>query len=126
MNLREPDFRPAFLAEDVGRIEPDTFRTAWSGVSPAAANTDLKVVSGRCVSLDAGGDPFAATATIENGSEDGLTRVQVSVDGQRRTRWAILRARERRAVVFAGWMKPAPGMHSLQCGDIVRELNMPE
>ena len=73
-----------------------------------------------------GRHPLAATATIENDSEDGLARVQVSMDGRPQTRWIAMRAKERKDIVFTGWEKPSPGTHTIQCGDLQKQLSVPE
>jgi hypothetical protein len=128
LNLRQPDGRPEFMAEDVERIELDTFRTP---LAPGASrevqlsDRDLTAAAGKCVALEASADPLAATATIENHSADGLIKVQVSVDGRPRTHWVSMRAGERRDVVFTGWDKPSAGPHTVQCGELQKQLRIP-
>ena len=134
LNLVEPDARPALMADNVEHIELDTFKPARSGVLPLAftdvreliwRDTDLKVVADKCVELQAGGSSFQATATIANGPEDGLTSVQVSVDGQSQMRWVAMRTNERKAVVFTGWNQPGPGLHTVRCGDLQKQILVP-
>jgi hypothetical protein len=87
-------------------------------------DTDLKVVAYKCVELQAGGSSLQATATIANGPEDGLTSVQVSVDGQSQTRWVAVRANERKAIVFTGWNQPGPGLHTVRCGELQKQVRV--
>ena len=135
LSLTNTDVRPALIADEVEHLELDTFKTPTASIQPLALtgvselslrDTDLKIVGSKCVGLNAGGDPFAATTVIENGSGDGLTRVQVSLDGQRQTRWVAVAANERKEVVFRRWEAPGPGKHTLQCENLQKQLNFPE
>lgn len=134
LNLSDSDARPALIAEEVDSLELDTFRTPPGNVPALMLNgvkevqlrdTDLKVAAARCIGLDAGGDPFAVTGTVESGSQDGLSTVQVSIDGRPQTRWIAMQANERKQVIFTGWEKPGPGAHTVQCGELRKQLNIP-
>jgi hypothetical protein len=135
LNLIEPDARSAFMAEDVERIELDAFRTPRNDVRPLAlsnvqdvdlSETDVKIAAGTCIGLETRGAPIAITATIKNQFQSGLIKVQVSLDDRLRTRWVDMRANEQRDVVFTGWGNPAPGMHTVQCGDLQKKLHISE
>lgn len=134
LNLSASDVRPALIAEEVDSLDLDAFRTPPGNVPALALNgvkgvklrdTDLKVAAARCIGLDAGGDPFAATGTVESGPQDGLSSVQVSIDGRSQTRWIAMQANERKQVIFTGWEKPGPGVHTVQCGELRKQLTIP-
>jgi hypothetical protein len=135
LNLIETDARPAFMAEDVGRIELDAFKTPRSDTQQFSlskvqevnlSETDVKIVAGMCVGLETRSNPLAITATIKNPSQSGLVNVQVSLDGRLQTRWVDMQANEQKDVVFTDWGNPAPGMHTVQCGDLQKKLHISE
>jgi len=133
LNLIEADARPAFMADDVGRIELDTFKTPRSEVAALELSnvqelnlrdTDLHAVDGSCTGIETSSDPLTVTAAIKNQSASGLVRVQVGLDDRLQTRWVNMQANEHKRVAFSGWGKLAPGTHTAQCGDLREKLHI--
>jgi len=135
LNLIEADARSAFMADEVEHIKLDAFRAPQSDARPLVlsnvqdvilSETDVKIAAGKCVGLQTHGNPIAIIATIKNQCRSGLVKVQVSLDGQLRTKWVDMRANERKEVVFTSWGNPRAGMHTIQCGDLQKKLHISE
>ncbi len=133
LNLVADDARPAMMADDVERIGMDAVRfptdskprLAFAGVRDLRLrDTGVELVTAQCVDLNATGDPITIAATVQNGGQEGLTKVHLTVGDQSQTRWVWMQANERKEVVFTGW-KPEPGPHTAQCGDLKRPLRLP-
>jgi hypothetical protein len=63
---------------------------------------------------------------VQNGSEEGLAKVEVTVGEQVTTRWVWLRGNEKKEVVFAGLTAPRPGTHTVRAGDLIKSLTVEE
>ena len=130
LNLAKPDARPAVIAEDVGLIDLDMFRTPRDNEIPLSLSnvrdmrlrdTAIEPVQARCVDLKATAKPLSATATVENGNREGLAKVELSIGAQTISRWVWLKANERKDVTFTNLPSQA-GKRELRCGEIRREL----
>jgi hypothetical protein len=61
---------------------------------------------------------------MENGPEEGLAKVEVTVAEQTTSRWVWLRPNEKKEVVFKGLTTPAEGLHEVRCGDVKQNLRV--
>jgi hypothetical protein len=59
---------------------------------------------------------------MENGSEEGLGKVEVTVIEQTTKRWVWLQPNEKKDVVFAGLIAPGPGTHEVKVRSLGRSL----
>jgi hypothetical protein len=139
------DGRPMFLAENVERLSLDRFRCSRPASAPdlmllndlqsiELQNSDLLMAAPRCMALSfaaepaanriAAGKPFLARVSVENGGQEGLGKVELTVDGVPVTRWAWLRANEKKEVVFRGLTAPAAGRHEVRCGSLTQPLEV--
>jgi len=88
--------------------------------------TDVRLtpedVSGRFVT----GGKYTVSVAVENGSEEGLAKVEVTVSEQTTTRWVWLRANEKKEVVFRGLTAPGPGTHQVGAGNLSKSLIVEE
>ena len=79
-------------------------------------------MSGRFVA----GGKYTVSVAVENGSEEGLAKVEVTVSEQTTKRWVWLRANEKKEVVFAGLTAPRPGTHTVRVGNLTKSLTVEE
>ena len=84
--------------------------------------TDVRLisedVSGRFVT----GGKYTVGVAVENGSKEGLAKVEVTVSEQTTKRWVWLRANEKKEVVFRGLTAPGPGTHQVRVGNLSKSL----
>jgi hypothetical protein len=139
------DARPMFIGDDIGRLDLSGFRCS----RPAAARalmvlndvrqvglheTDLPVVKprGRALSFlgETEGAPLragrlcSARVQVENGDREGLTEIELQMDGHKETRWVWLRANERKEVLFQGLTAPAAGTHTVLCAGLEQKVEI--
>ena len=128
LSLQKDDARPAIIGHGIDTLELDTFRFPRAEGAPLIlddvhnvrlADTSIKLLDARCTDLRVTTDPFAASATVQNGAEEGLAKIELSVDGQATARWVWLKAGETKDVTFSGLAVSGPGKHQLQCGRVV-------
>jgi len=79
-------------------------------------------VSGRFVT----GGKYTVSVAVENGSKEGLAKVEVTVSEQTTKRWVWLRANEKKEVLFAGLTAPRPGTHTVRVGNLTKSLTIEE
>ena len=131
LGVDKPDGRPAILAEGVASLTLDTVRLPLGPASATLAlsevldvrrrDSGIETVAAKCVSLQAGVEPCSVVATVQNpGSNPGLSRIDLSVDGQTSCRWVWLAPGAQTQVVFLGL---APGKHEVRCGEV--QMNAP-
>ncbi|MFZ2146032.1 MAG: hypothetical protein WAV28_02335, partial [Sedimentisphaerales bacterium] len=75
-------------------------------------------VSGRFVT----GGKYTVSVAVENGSKEGLAKVEVTVIEQTTTRWVWLRPNEKKEVVFRGLTTPGPGTYKVKVGNLSKSL----
>jgi len=84
--------------------------------------TDIKLtsddVSGRFVTPG----KYTVSVAVENGSQEGLAKVEVTVIEQTAARWVWLQPNEKKEVVFRGLTTPGPGTHQVRAGNLSKSL----
>jgi hypothetical protein len=143
LRCEKEDLRPALICSGVGWLTLDSFKFRRSAAAAdllvldnveklQVHDTDLLLVQPRCMDVrltseDASGrfvagGKYSVSVAVENGSEEGLGKVEVTVIGQTTTRWVWLRPNEKKEVVFAGLIAPGPGTHEVKVGNLGRSL----
>ncbi len=147
LRFAKEDLRPVLLCDDVRRLTLNDLKFPHSA---EAANlmalnnvkelevkeSDVSLGQPRCTDLrltpedDSGrfvtGGKYTVSVTVENGSEQGLAKVEVTIGEQATTRWVWLRPNEKKEVVFAGLTVPRPGTHTVRAGNLTRSLTVEE
>jgi hypothetical protein len=70
------------------------------------------------------GKPYCASATLENGKQEGLAKIELSVAEHKTIRWLWLRAGEKKEVVFKELISPDAGAYQVRCGDMIQNLRV--
>ncbi len=126
------DARPALIAEHVGTIDLDALKLPRGGPAPLvlydvgevrSSAMSVTLVPARCLDLSVTAQPLAAVVTVAGGGQEGLARVELSVDGQTQARWVWLNAHERKSVSFSKLSVSGKGTHRIQCGDVARDVS---
>ncbi|MGA2500379.1 MAG: hypothetical protein ABSH20_21765, partial [Tepidisphaeraceae bacterium] len=132
LSLDADDVRPMVICDGVERLTLDALEFPRSAEPPFVftgvgdvrlSETNLPVARARCLDLKI--EPLAVAASIENGPQDGLTKVELSYAGKTLTRWVYLKASEKTDVVFTGLPALPPGKHELRCGDVIKDITRP-
>ncbi len=132
LSLDADDARPMAICDGVERLTLDAFKFPHGNESPFAltgvaevrlSDTNVPFAKARCLDLKV--EPLAVTAGVENGTQDGLAKVELTYGGQTLTRWTYLKASEKKDVVFTGLPALSPGRHELRCGDVFKEITRP-
>jgi len=147
LRYAKEDLRPALICDGIEQLSLDDleFQHSAGAEAPlvldnveqlAADQTDVSLAkpafrsielacpddSGRFVA----GGKYAANVTVENGDEEGLAGIELTVAQQKITRWVWLRAGEKRKVVFDGLVAPEPGKYEVRAGDLSADLLVEE
>jgi hypothetical protein len=143
LRCEKEDMRAALMCNSVGRLTLDNFkfRRSAGAADPLVLDnvqklqvqdSDLSLVQPRCTDVrftseDASGrfvagGRYTVSVAVENGSEEGLGKVEVTVIEQTTTRWVWLRPNEKKDVVFRGLIAPAPGTHEAKAGNLSKSL----
>jgi len=147
LRCEKEDLRPVLLCNGVRRLTLDGFKFPHSADAAnlmvldnveelQAQESDVSLVQPRCTDIRltpedvsgrfVTGGKYTVGVTVENGSEEGLAKVEVTVSEQVTTRWVWLRGNEKKEVVFAGLTAPRPGTHSVRAGDLTKSLTVEE
>jgi len=139
------DLRPVLICDAVERLTLDSFKFQRLPGAPAPLalndvedirlhDTDLPIVAPRIKGLEliaeepqsrfVAGKPYSLSVTLENGGNEGLARISVTVAEQTSTRWVWLRPNEKKNIVSKGLLAPAAGSHEVQCGDVKQILRV--
>ncbi|MGE5610540.1 MAG: hypothetical protein ACM359_14915, partial [Bacillota bacterium] len=128
LRLEKEDARPVVIGEDVGMLGLDMFNFPGGSEMPLVLSgvrdvrlrdTAIKVVQAKCTELKLSGKSLLAT--VENGGEEGLARVELNVAGKTVTRWVWVKGNEKKDVVFAD-LGVGAGNHEVRCGEVRREV----
>ncbi len=139
LRCEKDDLRPVLMCDGVKRLTLDglRFRRSAEAADPLVLDhverlevkqSDVSLVqpqlrdvkltsqddSGRFVA----GGKYSVSASVENGSAEGLARIELTVADQKTTRWVWLKSGEKKGVVFAGLIAPEPGKHEVRAGDL--------
>jgi polygalacturonase len=145
LRCEKEDLRPVLICDGVERLVLDGFKFQRSAGTAdllvlnnvgqvQVQQADMSIVQARCrqvrvASEDASGrfvtgGKYTVSVTVENGHDEGLAKVEVTVAEQTTTRWVWLRPNEKKEVAFKGLTTPAEGLHEVQCGDVKQSLRV--
>ena len=143
LRCEKEDLRPALICDGVRQLTLDglRFRRAAGAEAPLVLDnverlevqqTGLSLVQPKFQDMgvasqdDSGrflaGGKYAVSVMVENGSEEGLARIELTVGEQETTRWVWLGAGEKKEVVFDGLTAPGGGTHQVRVGDLSASL----
>jgi hypothetical protein len=121
--LRFPPYDTAaglLVLNDVVRVR--LHDTAIPVVQPAYV--DLKPTGKDNADRIVAGKPYVIAVTVQNGQEEGLTNVELTVAGQKVARYVWLGPNEKKEVIFDGLIAPAAGPCVLQAGNLTRSVTI--
>jgi hypothetical protein len=147
LHYEKEDLRPVLKCEDVELLTLEDFKfplSAQSQESEAFSLDDVmhvrlrgmnfSTVEPRCIELklitdDAegcykAGKSFSSIATIENGKQKGLAKIELVAAGKKTIRWIWLQADQKKEIVFKGLSVPNAGTHEVRCGNITKRLHV--
>jgi polygalacturonase len=145
LRLEKEDLRPVLICTGVDRLTLEDFKFPLSADLPEAMvlnntrevrlrNVDFPVIKPRCTELKlladetissiTAGKPYCASATLENGKQEGLAKIELSVAEHKTIRWLWLRAGEKKEVVFKELTTPDAGVYQVRCGDMMQNLRV--
>jgi Pectate lyase superfamily protein len=131
LGVAKKDARPALIAEHVGTLDLDALKLPRGAPAPLVLNDvgavqspamSVTLVPARCLDLNVIAMPLAAIATVEAGDQEGLARVELSVDGQAFAEWVWLKAHELSSVSFTKLSVSGMGPHRVRCGEFVFDV----
>ena len=147
LRCEKEDMRPVLMCDGVKRLTLDglRFRRSADAADPLVLDhvgqievkqsdvslvrtqlRDIKLTSQDASGRFVAGGKYTVSVTAENGNEEGLAKVEVSVAGQTTASWVWLRPGEKKGVIFAGLVAPEPGRHEVRAGDLSASLVVEE
>jgi hypothetical protein len=145
LSFEKKDLRPVLICTGVERLSLDGFKFPLVPHAPEAMvldetnnvqlhDVDFHTVSPRCTELNlaasrtggqiTAGEPFEADVVVENGNQEGLAKIELTMDTDKTIRWLWLRAGEKQEVVFNGLTTPDAGIYQVRCGDITQSIQV--
>ncbi|HUV67727.1 MAG TPA: glycosyl hydrolase family 28-related protein [Sedimentisphaerales bacterium] len=145
LRFEKEDLRPVLICTGVDRLTLEDFKFPRLPEAPEAMvlndtihvqlhNVDFPTVNPRCTELNlvadeaigriTAGKPYQANLVVENGTQEGLAKIELAVAGQKTTRWLWLRAGEKKEVVFKELTAPDAGAYQVRCGDMTQSLRV--
>ena len=145
LRFEKEDLRPVLICTGVDRLILEDFKFPLLPETPEAMvlndtinvrlhNVDFPTVNPRCTELNLladdttgriiAGKPYQAKIVVENGKQEGLAKIELTVDAQKKIRWLWLRAGEKKDVVFKELTAPDAGTYDARCGDMTQTLRV--
>jgi len=112
---REPDGAPSLLFAGIGKL-------LVNGMEAAPASVLLKSLDPRFARYS--GEPFLASATVQNTGPAGLANVNLRLGNEAITRSVWLGANEFARVEFPNLKSPESGEIPLRAGDLVKTISL--
>jgi polygalacturonase len=143
LRLDKEDLRPVLICTGVDRLTLEDFKFPILADAPEAMVlndtrhvqlhnvdfplieplcTDLKLLADETVGRIAAGKPFSVNVTVENGKQEGLAKIELSVAEHKTIRWLWLRPGEIKEATFKDLIAPDAGAYQVQCGNITQSL----
>lgn len=143
LRLEKEDLRPVLICTGVDRLTLEDFKFPLLADAPEAMVlndtryvrlnnvdfplikplcTDLKLLADETVGRIAVGKPFSVNVTVENGKQEGLAKIELSVAEHKTIRWLWLRPGEINEATFKDLIAPDAGAYQVQCGNITQSL----
>jgi hypothetical protein len=141
VDYKDKDFRPALIGENIGSLELDRFmaqrepygppsllfagirQLLIDGKEPPAAQVlfqGLDLPSGTVYA----GEPFLASATVQNAGPEGLGEVPLRLGEETVTRTILLKANEKTQVRFINMQSRETGEIPVQVGSLAKKLTV--
>jgi len=145
LRCQKEDLRPVLICDSVERLTLEGFKFCRAAgtthplqlidvADVQLCDTDFPTTSPRIAGLELiaenhqkyfiAGKPYSLSVALENGDQEGLAKVDVTVAEKMTARWVWLRPNEKKQVVFRGLIAPAAGSHQVRCGDIKQNLRV--
>ena len=145
LRFEKEDLRPVLICTGVDRLTLEDFKFPLLPDVPEAMvlndtrdvrlhNVDFPIIEPRCTELKlladetigriAAGKPYCSNVKIENGNQEGLAKIELTVAGQKTTRWLWIRTSEKKEVLFKDLTAPDAGNYEVRCGDISENLRV--
>jgi hypothetical protein len=86
--------------------------------------TELNLVADKTIGRIMAGKPYQANIVVENGRQEGLAKIELSVENQKNIRWLWIRAGEKKEVSFRDLTAPDAGTYDVRCGDMTQSLRI--
>jgi hypothetical protein len=145
LRLEKEDLRPVLICTGIDRLTLEDFKFPLPPEVPEAMvlidtkqvqlhNVDFPIIEPRCTELKlmandtvdkiSAGKPYQARLVVENGKQEGLAKIELTVSEQNIIRWLWLRAGEKKEFVFKGLTAPDAGTYQVRCGDIAQNIKV--
>jgi hypothetical protein len=145
LRLEKEDLRPVLICTGVDRLTLEDFKFPLLPEAPEAMilndtmnvqlhNVDFPFIEPNCTELTlltdetAGrliaGKPYSANVKVENGKQEGLAKIELSVAGHKNIRWLWLLAGEKKEVLFKDLIAPDAGNYKVRYGDMTQNLRV--
>jgi hypothetical protein len=145
LRLEKEDLRPVLICTGVDRLTLEDFQfPLLADVSEAMVlnetrhvrlhNVDFPIIKPHCIEFKlladdttgriTAGKPYYAKVKVENGKQEGLAKIELTVAGQKTIRWLWLRAGEKKEVLFKDLTAPDAGNYEVRCGDMTQNLHV--
>jgi len=145
LRFEKDDLRPVLICTGVDLLTLEDFRFPLPPEAPEAMvlndtrhvqlhNVDFPMIDPRCTELKlmadnadgkiSAGKSYKASLVVENGKQEGLAKIKLTVAKQKITRWLWLRASEKKEVVFNGLTAPDAGTYQVRCGDMTQNFRV--
>lgn len=146
LRFEKEDLRPVLICTGIDRLTLEDFKFPLppEEVSKAMVlndtkqvqlhNVDFPMIHPRCTELKlmandtvdkiSAGKPYQARLVVENGKQEGLAKIELTVAEQNIIRWLWLRAGEKKEFVFKGLIAPDAGTYQVRCGDIAQNIKV--
>jgi len=86
--------------------------------------TELKLMADGAAGKIRAGEPYQASLIVENGNQEGLAKIELTMGEQKIIRWLWLKAGENKQVVFNGLTAPDAGNYHVRCGEITQNIQV--
>jgi hypothetical protein len=145
LRFEKEDLRPVLICTGVDRLILEDFKFPLLPEVPEAmvlndtmqvrlCNADFPIIEPRCTELRLMADdtvgriitgkPYQANIVVENGKQEGLAKIELSVESQKNLRWMWIRAGEKKEVLFKDLTAPDAGTYNVRCGDMTQRLRI--
>jgi hypothetical protein len=117
---RLPEVPEAMILNDTNNVQLHDVN--FHTVNPRC--TELNLVADKTIGRIMAGRPYQANIVVENGKQEGLAKIELSVESQKNIRWMWIRAGEKKEVLFKDLTAPDAGTYNVRCGDMTQRLRI--
>jgi len=145
LRFEKQDLRPVLICSGVDRLILEDFKFPLPPEALEAMvlngtkhvqihNVDFPMLEPRCTELKLmadgteskirAGKPYQINCVVENGKQEGLAKIELTVAEQKMIRWLWLRSDEKKEVLFKELTAPNAGTYQARCGDVAQNLQV--